>query len=143
MRDWTEPVSGNNDNNSSVEPSHSDGGRRTHSPERAPAVLPFSDPSSLVTYPFSSFPSCLVARVHWAEIQSLLQLAGMGMFVTCFVFQSYRGYFPVLNFGFSRENYPFSLAEVSLLCRSSSCHILFTCCASAHLQVQCSRALTC
>lgn len=44
MRDWTEPVYGNNDNNnknSSVEPSHSDEGRRTDSPKRAPAVLPF------------------------------------------------------------------------------------------------------
>lgn len=73
MMDWTEPVSGNNNNNNNVEPSHTDGGRRrSESPERDASSVAFSDPSSLVTCPFSCFPSCLVARVHWAEIQSLL-----------------------------------------------------------------------
>lgn len=72
MMDWTEPVFGNNN----AKPSHTDGGRigvlRDKERERDASGVAFSDPSSLVTCPFSCFPSCLVARVHWAEIQSPL-----------------------------------------------------------------------
>lgn len=77
---------------------------------RDASSVAFSDPSSLVTCPFSCFPSCLVARVHWAEIQSLLcdwlAWGYLWLLFFFFFFQRYRGYFLVLNFGFSRENYP-------------------------------------
>ncbi len=84
-------------------------GEEEQSPVRDASSVAFSDPSSLVTCPFSCFPSCLVARVHWAEIRSLLcDWLALGIFVTSsfLFFQRYRGYFLVLNFGFSRENYP-------------------------------------
>lgn len=108
-------------------------GEEEQSPVRDASSVAFSDPSSLVTCPFSCFPSCLVARVHWAEIRSLLcDWLALGIFVTTSLFfQRYRGYFLVLNFGFSRENYPPSLfyflfAKVSLLCSSPPCHIMLT-----------------
>ncbi len=109
-------------------------GEEEQSPVRDASSVAFSDPSSLVTCPFSCFPSCLVARVHWAEIRSLLcDWLALGIFVTSSFsfFQRYRGYFLVLNFGFSRENYPPSLfyflfAKVSLLCSSPPCLIMLT-----------------